>query len=390
MQRDASWCPHPYKYLMISPEGTVKPCCRFRYGHEQLRWGPEQSPMTIFKGMGFNSIREQMSTGQQVNGCSKCDLEDQAGLVSMRRRVLQAGELSADQKIELEGLEIGFSRLCNLRCRSCNGQFSTKWESDEKKMGIETNYNNREISVSDFSHQDLASLKSIKITGGEPFLSVGFHEFIDYLYHKDLLKNIDCELFTNATIPPKPLFLEKLSRFKTLKVGLSVDAYGSRNNYIRNPARWEDVVKSATIWDLFCFDKKQLQVSLAVTISLYNVIYIFDLLRWWRENFPQRNFFLQIASEPDFLSIYNLSPEVGDEILDLFKLQKEYFLEDYSLSSQESEHLRWIEVALKKVNMKSSKVSEFVQQTQKIDLLRGEDFRQTFPALSLVLAKAAQ
>ncbi len=388
MQTDSPWCPHPFKYLMISPAGFVKPCCRFQSGQESLTWGTEINPISHFKGEGFNSIRRKMSAGQTVEGCQKCDLEDKSGLVSMRRRVIRGGEFTLNDQVEIEGLEIGFSRKCNLRCRSCNGQFSTKWELDEKKLGINSSYSSKEISLSDFSDQDLSALKNLKVTGGEPFLSPSFFDFIEYLDQKNLLKNIDCEIFTNCTVSPKPKFLEKLSRFKTLKIGLSVDAFDEKNTYIRNPSKWDDIVKNAQLWDLFCFGSHHLQVSLAITVTIYNVIYLFELLSWWREHFPQRNFFLQIAAEPTFLSIYDLKPEESDQMCDIYNLEKMSFLEKHSLSPQEKEHIDWIEMALKKVDSQSNKTQIFLKETRIIDQLRGESFADTFPALSFVLNKA--
>lgn len=388
MQRDSSWCPHPFKYLMISPAGEVKPCCRYRSGDEQLFWGPSKNPFSHFEGAGFQSIRDKMIAGAVVEGCQKCDMEDQSGLVSMRRRVMQTGEFSLDNHVQIEGLEIGFSRKCNLRCRSCNAQFSTKWELDEQKLGIKSIFANKEISVSDFSNHDLSTLKNLKITGGEPFLSAGFFEFVEYLDQKNFIKNIDCEIFTNATISPRPSFLEKLKKFKSLKIGLSVDAFEEKNTYIRNPARWGDIVKNCHIWDLFCVGSKHLHVSLAITVTLYNVIYLFELLKWWREHFPQRSFFFQIAAESDFLSIYGLTPEISDLLCDVYNLEKDTFIENYSISPQEKEHLDWVEVALKKTNCSSIKIQNFMIHTEKIDLLRGESFVKTFPALSYIFGKS--
>lgn len=380
------WCPHPYKYLMVSPDNLVKPCCRYKAHPDKMGYSREASPLSLFKGKAFSDIRQMMEGGIDDEGCQKCSLEDAQGLKSMRRRVIESQQLSISSSVELEGMELGFSRVCNLKCRTCNSQFSTKWEADESQMGVvRDKYENLQFKWHEVNFEELKNLKTLKITGGEPFLSPDFVKFVNYLDDLQLTPNIEIEIFTNATVMPKPSIIEKLTRFKRLNLVMSIDGFREQNHYIRHPSDWQQIEDVARVWRFASIDQPNMELQCAVTISLYNIFSVFDVIRWCKENSTKIAYLIQIATEPLPISLYHIPQHTADRLAEEFEIRKNFLLEDIKLGEQEMEYLTWIKKALSPNPSRQKNLDLFFNYTHQLDKIRGESFKSTFPDLHHVI-----
>ena len=333
-QNNKTYCPHPFKYLMVSPMGFIKPCCRFHPNDEEgdFQWDGLSNPHAIFSGPGFKQVQNKMISGQPVKACDTCDLEEKAGVQSMRQKVISRKELSLDPNPRLEGMEIGFSRVCNLACATCNGHFSTKWEKYEKALNRQpSHYKKLDFKWSEVSYDQLKDLRSLKITGGEPLLSEEFFLFVQRLVDDDLAGKIEIEVFTNCTIKPKLSLLRNLERFKRVEINLSLDATGAQNDYIRYHSSWEQIEKVAQVWRMASHGVRQFKIGFAITVSALNVYYLNDLYEWIYENFDQDNIesHNQLLAEPDELSIYKLDAETANHLLAGFEVRMSKFLQKW-------------------------------------------------------------
>ena len=86
-------------------------------------------------------------------------------------------------------------------------------------------------------------LRWIYISGGEPLLIKQEHLFIDYFLKTGSYKEVVINMNTNLTYLGHSL-LKKLAKFKKVKIDVSVDAYGIKNDWIRSPSNFNKIEKN--------------------------------------------------------------------------------------------------------------------------------------------------
>ena len=62
---------------------------------------------------------------------------------------------------------------------------------------------------------------------------------------------------------------------------LSIDGIGEVNDYIRAPSEWDIVNESAETWIKFSKENKRFSIVFSPTISLYNILNLSDMIKWW-------------------------------------------------------------------------------------------------------------
>ena len=304
-----------------------------------------------------------MLKGERVIGCQKCYDEEENGQKSHGRLYTERHyRLSSGV---LKGVNIAFSRECNLACRMCHPAFSTKWDSvwsklhpNEKKINIETlpfEYKNI------ISHEEtLKNVESWDIVGGEPFIDDSLYKFLDKLRHYDL-SNKTIDISTNCTFFPKQKYIDILLQFKEFSLGLSVDGVNSLGEYIRVYSKWSKVEQVADKWKKLQAKNPSLHLYSLTTASAYNVHDLYSIFKWSLKRDIICNFhvlympeYLQISVLPEKLrqKIYEYYLQFPDFQKHLLKLKKQFFRKS------------------------SGKLEEFLRFTEKLDKIAGLNFFQ--------------
>jgi hypothetical protein len=149
---------------------------------------------------------------------------------------------------------------------------------------------------------DLSTVEWLHFTGGEPL-------FTDI--HLKILERIpnpqQCSVYynTNGTIRVKPSVFELWSKFKLVKLVFSIDDIGTRFNYQRTNADWNEV-ESNMFWY-----KETAPVNMMFginrTVSKLNQPYLGELDEWFAQHFATNrlgdpnDFSEQLASGPTAL-----------------------------------------------------------------------------------------
>jgi len=141
-------------------------------------------------------------------------------------------------------------------------------------------------------------LRSLYLTGGEPMIQRQVEEIINYLTDQQVAGNITLEFNINCTVLRDSL-LKKLGSFKEVHFGLSIDAYGPYNEYIRYPSKWKVINKNISRLVELSGDKFALHA--VPLLQVYNALNIVDLLTFFdHSRVPYR---ISVLSYPWFLSI---------------------------------------------------------------------------------------
>lgn len=374
---DQSFCAYPYFHLQYKPNGVVKPCCRYEVkeaisANKQMSVLEHENPLY---SNYWHDLRKQMSKDVKPSGCQECFNEEKLGLTSLRINKRQANKMfSADVKdLSLQYLEVGFSNQCNLACRTCTSSLSTKWFDDDQYL-LDHNFKRDAVEIkhtqvddSKLDHIDYKKLKTVKFTGGEPFMHPQLETFLQRLIDADNVREIQLNISSNTTFVPKASLLDKLKQFNKVNINTSIDGYGSYNDYIRSPAQWTKVEETLKFWRETVSSKLEWQLTLAATVSVYSITGLPPLLKWWQdftsgERAEAFSIVYQIASYPTYISPSIVPATLVNELFN----NQNYEFRKYFTGRQAS----------------SENINEFLRYTKLLDAKRNESFAQTFPELS--------
>jgi len=206
---------------------------------------------------------------------------------------------------------------CNLTCRMCNPDSSSL-------IAKELNITSKMSSTDDIVKFDFSNVKVIRLIGGEPSIDLTVRKFIDFLENDYAIvengkKVIPFELSTstNCTIANSK-WLDRLSKFKSTDVALSIDATGDIIEYIRTGVKWSILERNI---------KKLRQVVscyFQITVGIYN----FATIEKWFEyflNLGDVSVCMSPIIEPNYLSLNALPNEIKEEKIEwLSKINHRY------------------------------------------------------------------
>lgn len=387
-----SFCALPFIHVLFWFGTIVRPCCRLnlnivKSGHILSLDNIDE----VFKGPVFEKIRTKMLKGELIDGCEQCYSEERNGITSMRQKSNRnlAFLMNRNYKPSIKFLEIGFSNYCNLRCRMCDFPLNSYW--DKNGINLVSHLYNRQRKDFKFDCSSLRDLRFVKIAMGEPTLHREFSHFLLGLIESGIDKNCEIELYTNATHFPNLEAKNSLTKFKKVRVCLSIDGYGRKNEYIRYPSKWNNIEMVTKEWFKLSLTNPNVNIMLFPTVSIYNVIYLEELIDWWIEkvkNFGLKNtkFFLNYVFKPEHFSIINLTNKLKTQLIEKINgLEKKYTnsMEDKSeIFINYNNIINNLEKIKKLLSTNDkNKIEEFLEFTKKFDKVRGESFKEIFPEL---------
>jgi len=410
-------CIIPFIHLTSKPDGRLRLCCfSSKYIKDKkgqyLNLG-QHSFQEVWNGEDMRSVRLKMLKGEKLPECQNCWNEEAQKKESKRLRDNNRFLKNYKHHIELSTKNKGYlseppiyidlrlGNKCNLKCRTCNPLFSS---SIAKEMNQHSDLLEKTSVFSFPQYQDLLNrdknqikwyqteiffntiktisckLNLIYISGGEPFLIKELHRFVDYFLKNRNSKKVQFNANSNLTYLDKSL-LEKLTKFKRFHLSVSVDACGNKNNYIRSPSQFLKIEKNM---EFVLKLPKTVEVSLNCTVSIYNILYIADLMSWLREMAQRLRVirpvcYFDMVHQPEFQHISILPRALKQKSLVRIKR----LLREADLYPSEIRDINYL-INLLQASMKDTKRilflrNEFRKHTKILDQLRNEKFFKVFP-----------
>lgn len=275
-----TFCVLPWTHICVSTAGHVIPCCRFQAPRPNISLSElNEKGVEALNTKEYNDIRDAMLSGKKVEQCVKCYFEESAGVSSYKDYAKMFfhknnDEFKDNKFKEIRYIELSLDNICNLQCRMCSSRFSSKlilrdqelvkhpWNKNDYRV-----YKKLEIDYSFLEKENLSKLEEVKLLGGEPFMSPNFSTFVDYLLEKTIPGNIRLFIATNGTHKLTPELIEKLSKFKLIKLRVSFDTYSKANDYQRFGSSYLE------IWNNLMEFVGQLpnaEIGLHTVVSIYN------------------------------------------------------------------------------------------------------------------------
>lgn len=392
------FCILPWVHASISNSGKVSPCCRIiQYNPEPFGNLHHKTLSEIRSNPRFNEFRQMMLSNQTPLNCKECHLQEMANLPTLRTLfnkkyesiVEEVKTNKINQALPMLYGEIRFSNICNLACRTCGIESSSRWHKDHVAIHGETTkvfYSHAEKEkglINDFI-QNLDAVDTIYFAGGEPLLHPGHYELLQTLIE---MGRTDITLVYNSNLTTLKLGTTNVfnlwEKFKAVTVYASIDATHERFNLIRHGEDWSVVENNIKKVKLLM---PRINVVFAITISVLNLFHLPDLLTYSLEkglipnlDFIQYNF----VFEPLYYQI-NLFPQhlrapLLEQLSRIAHSPKDKPNKDLLAAIQ------FIEDAFKTTPSQDVLV-QFRNMTKKLDFLRQENTLKVLPELNELLS----
>lgn len=382
-------CHIPWSGIEARPNGTYKPCCVYKYTIKDAE-GRELTTMNHDIGQAQNSadmdrLRQEFKEGKRPEGCEACWKEEDVGKTSKRQHTWlkspEIGTVCVSKDVVLPAyLDLKLGNICNLKCRICSPHSSSQMVADWAKLdpdnkdhwqqfnktGMWPRKSNRLLDTLD---DWLPHVRYLEITGGEPLMIQEQFAVLQRCIDLGVAGRIDVHYNTNGTQYPEEAVKHIWPHFKRVELAFSIDDIGKRFEYQRKNAKFDEVDQN--IRKFRDSGLKNLSPQVCTTINFFNIMYIDELAKYVEDWAPDY-WHINILHWPVEFDVQRLDPVTKKQITE--KLQS------CELYKKE------IAAAIAYLNNTPAHNPDITQlrrtKVVQMDQLRGENFKQIFPALN--------
>ena len=377
----------------------MSPCCVSRdtlnKSADEFFHLSEDGLLEAFHSESMNKLRNDLLTGTKHKNCEVCWQEEKCGQQSKRQREnLRFQEytdriLKTSQELERPiSLDLKLGNLCNLKCRICGPNNSSKWMEEavrfghpdqltrpNKKLKNMPAEESRKIinnwpSYAEKFWTDLESclpgIELLEIFGGEPMLNKRHFELLKKSVADGWSKKQNIHYNTNGTtLPPEEILKDVFPQFKQVNIMLSVDGTGRRFEYQRYPAKFDALLENFEKYRSYGFEPQ-----ICITVSVLTVYHIFEDLEFWKSK--NAFVYLNMLYEPYEFDIRYMSESAKAAVE-----TKKSLYEDFSKYPR---LLNNYQAVFNHMHSQAEvvKTAEMFAVLQKIDEYRKQDFKTVF------------
>jgi sulfatase maturation enzyme AslB (radical SAM superfamily) len=380
-----TFCVLPWIHFATRPNGDMRLCCSANasgagvdhtVGLVKSEDGQpanfsKTTPMQAWNNSYMKSVRTTMMEGKIPSSCTKCFEEESKGVASKRiwetvtwiERGIDLKELLQDTTKDgvvpekLTYLDLRLGHTCNIKCVMCSPHDSSKWVKDWKELypklenpvvkdqmqWDKTSFNNKWYETESFwaeLYQQIPNLKEVYFAGGEPLMIKEHKKFIEEIISQGRADEILLRYNTNGILIDDEI-IDLWKNFQKVKVGVSIDAYGDRNNYIRYPTDWATIEKNLRLLDN---TPDNIRPSIATAIQVFNIKHLPEFIKWKvTQNFKKVNIDtvngmkmggglvnMHLLYIPTFLNIQILPNDDKERVKDIFDDFKDWLYKNYT------------------------------------------------------------
>jgi MoaA/NifB/PqqE/SkfB family radical SAM enzyme len=428
-----TFCPLPWIHLATRPNGDVRLCCTANASGADI---VDTKDVGLVKQDGvvmnlrdhtiedvwnsdqMRNTRLQMLAGEKPASCLKCYQEEHNGIVSKRQwetvvwkerinveEVVAKTTADGHLPVDIPYFDLRLGNMCQLKCVMCSPHDSSAWIKEwkiqypkyktielqqDQQWDIDFDYTWYQKGVFLQSMRAQAhNIKELYFAGGEPLLIPEHYKILEFMIETGAASSCVVRYNSNGLELPEKLF-ELWNHFKQVKFNFSVDAVGARNDYIRYPSKWDNVVTNLKRLD---DTPDNIVVNIACAVQLLNVMYVPELVQWKNSmNFKKINLppygagliGTHLVYLPSYLNVRVLPKHVKDKVsanIDYFchrqTRNQEFVNNPYGLK-------RW-QGLVQYMNQAdwSDKIPTLLDYLEVTDQQRGTNFRTIFPDLDL-------
>jgi len=389
-----TFCIMPWIHMHMWPAGTTYPCCLSDPNHP-VGNTQEQSLQDIWNGPEMRKLRLNMLEDKKSPECRRCYELEENGVWTLRNssnanfehhlnKVEQTAEDGSAGDVNMAYMDIRFSNLCNLKCRSCGPQFSSSWFEDHKQTHGDPGHPKilqvRDEMKSFMDELDplLETVERVYWAGGEPLITKEHYDILDKWIEMGK-RDVKMDYTTNFTqmFYKRKTAFEYWNAFDHVRVAASLDANHSRAEYLRKNMDWSVVVQNRRDMIEQC---PHVYFEVTPTVSVYNVLNLPDFHKEWIEEglLEPGNMRINILLDPTYMRLSILPPWKKDAVRSRYEEHLSYLKQFDDIDAVVNHYnsiLQFIE------EDRTEEIKMFMYKTNRVDLLRKENVLDTFPEL---------
>lgn len=384
----------PWTHMHLWPAGTTYPCCmsdpEFPIGNTQ-----KQSLQEIWNGKELRNIRMNMLQDKPSKECRRCYELEENGMSTLRTgsignyahhwdKVEATSDDGSAGDVNMAYMDIRFSNLCNLKCRSCGPQFSSSWFEDHKITHGDPGHPKilqvRDEMKSFMDELDplLESVERVYWAGGEPLITKEHYNILDKWIAMGKC-DVSMDYTTNFTqmYYKKKTAFDYWNKFENVRVAASLDANHARGEYLRKNMVWGEVVQNRRTMIEQC---PHVYFELTPTVSVYNVLNLPDFHKEWIEEglLEPSNIRINILLDPTYMRLSILPPWIKSKVAERYAEHIAYLKQFDNIAGVINDYESILNFMEKD---RTDEIKMFKFKTQRIDNLRQENLLDVFPEL---------
>jgi hypothetical protein len=401
-----NFCILPWIHFHSWPDGRVMPCCVADSNEPVSKIEKGVSVIEMMNTEKYKQIRLDMLNDKPVDICKRCyDLET-VGVQTLRqghngRRGLENIDLVAATEpdgsikdFKMKYMDIRFSNLCNMKCRSCGPSCSSQWAQEFLEFkGVEVTKehfgitkmvvnSNEDGSFMEKLKPYLRDVEEVYFAGGEILITPEHYECLDFWIEQGLSEKVELTYTTNFSslkYKDKDL-IEYWKKFPKLKIWASLDGKGDVAEIMRKGTDWERIVNNMTE---LRNSVPHAEFQITPTISIWNIFsygeffdFLIDNNLLDKSTAPRLN----LLTNPWYANIMILPDHVRS---DLQAKYREYIFK-YCYNPELVNNFKTIENTLKHGAENKGGIQEFIAFNDELDSIRKEKIVDIIPELKEV------
>lgn len=402
------FCVLPWVHFHAWPDKRVLPCCVADSNMPVADLKDDQSILDMMNSSDYKKLRVAMMNDEPVEACKRCYDLELMGTWTMRqshnkRKGLDYADYITEntnedgslKDFQMKYMDIRFSNLCNMKCRSCGPGCSSQWAQefmDERGPEIyEQYFKTRKIVVNNNDDQKfmtklkpyLKDVTEVYFAGGEIIITPEHYECLDYWIENGLNNEVELTYTTNfSSLKYKKGvdLIEYWKKFPKLKIWASLDAHGKVAECIRSGTDWKRI--EANIRTV----KEQVphaEFQITPTISMWNVFTFPDFFDYMIEqgfidtkSSPRFN----LATNPWYANIMILPSHVKRRLAETYRAYQNKYKDNIEIHNG----FKMIIYNLTQGDENKGGVLEFIQFNEELDKFRHEKLEDIVPDLKEV------
>lgn len=415
------FCVLPWVHFHAWPDSRVFPCCVADSTMPVSKIVKGESIIKMMNSEEYKKMRVSMLNDEPVEACQRCYDLEKLGTWTMRqshnrRRGLDyAAEIAETTKpdgelteFKMKYMDIRFSNICNMKCRSCGPGCSSLWAQEVvDSCGAEhyekyfhaikvVNTNNSDNDFMTKLKPYLKDVTEVYFAGGEIIITPEHYECLDYWVENGLTEQVELTYTTNMgslKYKDKDL-LNYWKQFPNLKIWASLDASDELAEVIRKGTDWPRILRNI---EKIKEAAPHAEFQITPTISIWNVFafpYFFDYLidndLINRNTTPRFN----TVSNPWYANIMILPDAVKDRLIALYGS----YMEKYSYNTEIAHGFQMVQYTLMsghgghgaRSHENKGGMLEFRKFNEELDAIRKEAHIDVIPELKEVYAWAEE
>lgn len=379
MDQSKTYCVMPHKALALQNHGDFCVCNINNMSFETKTREVMRVHNTSLKDAWDSHTRKlvgaALDRNRELPACKQCFDLEKSGTDSARINLNNLFKDTPGMSTQPRVFILKPGNTCNLACRMCNPATSSGWYRDayqlavknEGFVGTATEYSKTFEHIRNSFNRDntefwdtfvewLPNMVFVDIYGGEPFLTPALFDALERVVNTGQSRNTELQLHTNVTMFNSQ-YLEILSKFKSVKIGLSVDSDRSAElEYIRHPVDANVVFDNLEKFKQASAQYQNIEFKICITVTPLNVLNIQQIQHNLNQHF-QTN--LNIVTSPGEYDIRHIPPAVRKIIA-----EQNPEIANFIMQTVPGCDVLW---------------PKFWKHTKDLDQLRGQSFEDTFP-----------